>query len=534
MQLAELKSAARWGKEQLRTNGAIHLGADAANRPFYTNSKLKVAVMTAMLVGACFTLYYHHAITGTGTGIVHFLYITVILAALWWRKRGIWIAVFLAAAFILSSSIFGEDALPASDYASAFMFIAVSLVTAILSERIIKSEKKVRENEKKLQDIVANSADCVWEIDAVGRYTYASDKYEDMLGYKPEELIGKYIYDISLPEDRERMKEMILKSLATGKRFRGYERHVQDKNGKSVWIATNAVPMRDGKGNFAGYRGTDTDITLKRQVMIDVREKNAQLEEASQAKSRFLAGMSHELRTPLNAIIGFSELMLDGMTGNLNDDQRDCLNDILHGGRHLLGMINNVLDLSKVEAGKMKLELESVDIAEVAGEAVQTVRSLITEKGHRLEVNVAPNLPHVWADGSRTLQVLINLLGNAIKFTPPDGKITVSASSLGSKCLISVSDNGPGIRADDQEKVFDAFAQAEAPGEEVKEGTGLGLKLCRQFVELMGGQIWVESEYGKGSTFSFTLPVAVLTIPYQPGREIIHTSPSKKPVISTS
>ncbi|HEY81858.1 MAG TPA: hypothetical protein G4O01_01035 [Dehalococcoidia bacterium] len=247
---------------------------------------------------------------------------------------------------------------------------------------------------------------------------------------------------------------------------------------------------------------------LKEKV-IELEQANIALEEASRHKSRFLAGVSHELRTPLNAIIGFSELLLDGVPGEINEEQREFLSDILTGGQHLLNLINDILDLSKVEAGKMEFELEALDLSEAITEAVETIRPALDDKKHHLEVSIEPGLPPVCADRNRLRQVLLNLLSNAIKFTPPGGEIGIEAVREGDCCRVSVVDNGIGIRKKDQARIFEAFVQAKAPNGQETPGTGLGLTLCRQFVQRMGGRIWVESKYGKGSRFSFTLPLAL-------------------------
>ena len=237
-------------------------------------------------------------------------------------------------------------------------------------------------------------------------------------------------------------------------------------------------------------------------------EKTRQLEAASRAKSEFLASMSHELRTPLNAVIGFSELLLDGVPGEINDEQRDCLSDILSSGQHLLNLINDILDLSKVEAGKMEFKLENLSLTDVLNDAVQTIRPLLDEKVHKLEISIEEGFPQVHADKSRLRQILLNLLSNAIKCTQKGGELRIESTREGDWCHISMVDNGIGIKKEDQERIFEVFTQAEALQDETKKGTGLGLTLTRQFVEATGGRIWVESEYGKGSKFTFTLPLA--------------------------
>jgi signal transduction histidine kinase len=235
-------------------------------------------------------------------------------------------------------------------------------------------------------------------------------------------------------------------------------------------------------------------------------KRTEQLEEASQAKSNFLAQMSHELRTPLNAILGFSELLLDNIPGQMNKEQRECLDDIHGGGRYLLDLINDVLDLSKIESGKVELKLESLDLLVIMRDVVQNVSPLLINNSQSITIDIIDGPLYVYAEQRMLRQVLLNLLSNAIKFTPVKGEIGISAKCDEEDCQISISDNGIGIKAEFNERIFEAFIQVETLSKETKKGTGLGLRICQQYVESMGGRIWVQSEYGKGSIFTFTLP----------------------------
>jgi len=237
-------------------------------------------------------------------------------------------------------------------------------------------------------------------------------------------------------------------------------------------------------------------------------EANRQLRAATEAKSAFLAHMSHELRTPLNAINGFSDLLLGGVAGEINNQQRQCLEDILSSGKHLLSLINDILDLSKVEAGKMDIRPESLRLADVVDDAVTTVKPMLDDSRHELAISIAEDLPPVYGDRNRLKQILLNLLSNAIKFTPDGGKLYLETSGKGDFCRVSMVDNGIGIRKEDQTCIFEPFTQLDTQPGERKQGTGLGLALTKQLVELLGGKIWVESEYGKGSQFNFIIPLA--------------------------
>jgi signal transduction histidine kinase len=242
------------------------------------------------------------------------------------------------------------------------------------------------------------------------------------------------------------------------------------------------------------------------RLFREIEEKSRQLETASQHKSEFLANMSHELRTPLNAIIGFSEVLSERMFGEINDKQAEYLSDILESGRHLLSLINDILDLSKIEAGRMELETTDFDLPS----AIESTLMLVRERAHRraisLERTIDERLGAVRADERKVKQVLLNLLSNALKFTPEGGQIAVRAGMHSDEAEISVADTGVGIAPEDQAAVFEEFRQVGAAAKKV-EGTGLGLAISRKFIELHGGRIWVKSQVGSGSTFSFTLPV---------------------------
>jgi len=242
------------------------------------------------------------------------------------------------------------------------------------------------------------------------------------------------------------------------------------------------------------------------RLFQEIQEKSRQLAVASQHKSEFLANMSHELRTPLNAIIGFSEVLSERMFGELNEKQEEYSKDIHASGQHLLSLINDILDLSKIEAGRMELELSDFHLPTALDSALTLVRERAGRRSIALHTNIDNRLGQIQADERKVRQVVLNLLSNAIKFTPEGGRIEVSAVPKDGLVEVSVSDSGVGIAPEDQEAVFEEFRQVGTADKKV-EGTGLGLALCRRFVELHGGRIWVKSQVGQGSTFAFTLPV---------------------------
>ncbi len=245
----------------------------------------------------------------------------------------------------------------------------------------------------------------------------------------------------------------------------------------------------------------------KVKLLEKLETANKELQHANHLKSNFLANMSHELRTPLNSIIGFSELMLDRIPGELNPDQEQCLNDILESGQHLLSLINDILDIAKIESGKAELNLEFFNFAELVEKIERTTSSLISQKNQLLEISISERIGEIYADSRKIKQVLLNLLSNAIKFTSQGGTIRFKASLQKDHYLIEVQDTGIGLKKEEFELIFDEFRQVDGSCTRMYEGTGLGLALAKRFIEMHNGRIWVKSEIGKGSCFSFTIPI---------------------------
>ncbi|HET8576318.1 MAG TPA: ATP-binding protein, partial [Methylomirabilota bacterium] len=243
------------------------------------------------------------------------------------------------------------------------------------------------------------------------------------------------------------------------------------------------------------------------RLFREIEDKGRQLEVANRHKSEFLANMSHELRTPLNAIIGFSEVLLQRMFGELNAKQDEYLQDVLSSGKHLLSLISDILDLSKIEAGRMELELTAFELPMALDNAMTLVRERANRHGIALSLELDPRLGRFVGDERKLKQVLLNLLSNAVKFTPEGGKVVLRAVPADGTVEISVSDTGIGIAEEDQDEIFEEFRQVGGDYARKREGTGLGLTLARKFVQLHGGRLWVKSEVGKGSTFTFSLPV---------------------------
>ncbi len=397
-----------------------------------------------------------------------------------------------------------------------------------------RAEEELRESEEFSSSLLNNAPNPITVINPDTSIRYVNPALEELTGFPSAEVIGRKPPYPWWPEEKQQQHGRDFEEAMCQGTY-SLERPFQRKNGEQFWVEITSTPVIHNE-ELRYFLANWVDITERKRLerllqetnqqleaqneelqsqseelkaqQQELMDKSSQLEEASRLKSEFLATMSHELRTPLNAIIGFSELMLDGVPGEINDEQRQCLNDIYSSGQHLLDLINDVLDLSRVESGKIKLKLESLDLAGVIKSVVQTVKPMLDDNRHELRTIIEEGLPQVRADRSRLRQILFNLLSNAIKFTPPGGKLGIEISRNGDWCRVSVADNGIGIREEDREQIFETFTQGETLPDRKREGTGLGLTLTRQFVELFGGKIWVESEHGKGSRFTFTLPLA--------------------------
>jgi PAS domain S-box-containing protein len=383
-------------------------------------------------------------------------------------------------------------------------------LTSIAIERSLAA-KELRDSEEKHRTILRTAMDGFWMSDREGRLLDVNETYCRMSGYSEQELLAMRISGLEATENTADVIVHIQKIMAQGEdRFESRHRR---KDG-SIFDVESSVQYRptDG-GRFVSFL---RDITDRKQMMEDLKRAATAAEVANRAKSDFLANMSHELRTPLNGILGFSDLLYDGIAGELNKEQKEYAGLIHSSGKHLLSLISDILDLSKVEAGKMELELSRFPLLPELNGAVMMVKEKTRRHGIAVTLDMPPEL-EIEADQRKLRQILFNLLSNAVKFTPDGGSVQITArfiSDGGASQLkkeemmleISVTDTGIGIKEEDMPKLFQEFTQIGSVNTREYEGTGLGLALTKRLVELHGGRIFAQSEPGRGSAFSFTMP----------------------------
>jgi PAS domain S-box-containing protein len=367
----------------------------------------------------------------------------------------------------------------------------------VLVFRDITELKKAREE---LEGVFTLSIDMICIAGYDGYFKRLNPAWEKTLGFSTEELMARPYSELVHPEDREATIQRA-ENFKTNGNIVAFTNRYLCKDGSYKWLMWNATPFAEQRRIYAVAR----DITEFKQMQEGLVLAKEEAERSNKFKDQFLSTMSHELRTPLNAVMGFSDMLSEERYGPLNDRQRRYVTHINTGGRHLLRLINDILDLSKIEAGRLQLAIESVPIKPSFAEVFDCLRPLADKKSQTLVVQSLPNL-YVRADATRLRQVLMNLVGNAIKFTPEGGKIELAAQQLGEVVRVEVRDSGPGIPEGEQQRIFEAFHRLQQ-SDKTSEGTGLGLAITRRLVELHGGRLGLESILGSGSCFYFTLPI---------------------------
>lgn len=386
-------------------------------------------------------------------------------------------------------------------------------------------------DERRYQDFARASTDWIWETDQKGRLTFISDRIALAVGIPSHRLQGQYLSDLCRHAGDDALASPVLERQRELVPFRNALVGIRTAAGERRLCHVSGVPTFDDDGRFTGYRGTGTDVTRSLQASETLKESNRELETtlgelhrknleldqalaetmtATKAKDSFLASMSHELRTPLNAILGFAEIMQLGLFGSLNEQYTGYAGDIIGAGRHLLRLVDDILDIARIESDRLPLTEEALSAQGVIADVSALIRNNASKR--QLEFDPPPTRPDYMLRGDRTriMQILTNLLSNAVKYTPPGGRVGVSlgvTDDWPGMVEITVWDTGPGIAPDLQDQIFETFNRGERDSlEHVEEGVGIGLSLARRLARLMGGDVRLQSKLGQGSRFIMLMP----------------------------
>jgi PAS domain S-box-containing protein len=354
-----------------------------------------------------------------------------------------------------------------------------------------RAEEALRESEERFRALTESTSDWVWEVDVDGVYTYTSPKVKDLLGYEPEEVIGKTPFDLMPPEEAKRVAEEFQAIVESQRSFARLENTNRHKDGRLVVLESSGVPFFDADGRLCGYRGIDRDITERKKL--------------EEMKDEFIGLVSHELRTPLTVVMGAVNTALSEGSRLSAEEMRQLLQDAAWEADSLSHLLENLLELSRAQAGRLVLHAEPMGVENVVQNVVEKISRRAS--GHRFLIDFPRGLRPIPVDPLRLERILHNLLENAVNYSPQGSEIRVFAKRDRERLVIGIADQGIGISLRDQAKLFGAFQRLEQPGLEGVKGAGLGLLVCRRLVEAHGGRIWVESEPGRGSTFYFTLPL---------------------------
>ena len=386
--------------------------------------------------------------------------------------------------------------------------VVLARVQAQLARK--RAEEAVAESEERYRDLFENANDMIQIVQSNGFFDYVNRSWREALGYSEEAIPHLTVEDVIHPESREHC-EQLFRGLMAGEKLGRIEASFISRTGEEIIVEGN-VNCRFRNGNPLSTRGIFRDITKRKRAEAELQLAKEAAESANVAKSQFLASMSHELRTPLNSVIGFTNILLKNKKGNLDSKDLTYLQRVGDNGSHLLQLINDVLDLSKIEAGKIELFLEEFELSPLIAEVAENIKPLVAKNSNTLRVEIPDDVGSMRADQTRVRQCLINLLSNASKFTEK-GAVSLEVQRSRSEDLdwivFQVADTGIGLSPEQVGRLFQPFTQADASTSRRFGGTGLGLTITRRFCRIMGGDVNVESREGEGSTFTIRLPARV-------------------------
>ncbi len=407
---------------------------------------------------------------------------------------------------VARQSLIGADLGAKSHYIVLVLGVLASLSLAVLVFVQVARQDKIETDERRFRDFASLNSDWFWETDADLRFTYFSERFEEVTGRKKSEMLGRTRREVGAPGADPEAYAAMLACMDSRRPFFGFEHYREHPDRGRVRISISGVPVFH-EGEFVGYRGVGRDMTKEQHHAAQLERALALAEQANQAKSEFLATMSHELRTPLNAILGFSEMMVQEIYGKIgNDYYLDYAKHISSSGQHLLTLINDVLDISTIEAGKRRLDLEKVDVVGILKDCLTYMDHDAKIKKIKVDSKVIGTPCEIDADRTGIKQIVLNVLSNAVKYNKEGGSIAIEVRFADDTFSLIVQDTGVGIPADSLQGITEPFFRSLANPHLAQEGTGLGLAIVKHLVEQHGGTLDIDSEEGVGTTVSIVLP----------------------------
>ncbi len=368
-----------------------------------------------------------------------------------------------------------------------------------------KIEFALKESEDKFRQLVESSSDWIWEVDKNGKYTYVSPQVEDLLGYKPKEVLGKTPFDFMPEEEAARVGDIFLNFINKKIPFRNLENINLDKNNNIVILETSGVPIFDEKGGLQGYRGVDREITERKNAEKKIMEQNKELKDLNETRDKFFSIMTHDLKSPFNTILGFSDLLIKDLDNKNYDKLDEYARYIYNSSEHSVKLLMNLVEWSHSQSGIIKFNPEIISLELIINETILLLENSARKKSLKISIREPVDYRFL-ADKNMLKTVLRNIVSNAIKYTYPNENILIYAEENKAEIMVSIEDNGVGIEENRITRIFELGDNNSTYGTDNETGTGLGLILCKEFIDKHGGKIWAESKKGKGTIFRFVIP----------------------------